>query len=84
MMDYQYSRCVNKNTTHSLITCPFFVWDERLAIHGECGRPKFPDTQSIEDYTRQYCSGNWKACSLAQNLVKYYESERSNYDRQIL
>lgn len=61
--------------THKTWSCPFFVWDERLAIHCECGRPRFPDIETATDYTTQYCAGDqgWKDCTLARNMMRYYE-----------
>ncbi len=54
--------------------CPFFVWDERLAIHCENGRFKFADREEIKEYTRGFCaSDKWKECSIAKSRLRYYE-----------
>jgi len=65
------------NDTHKTWSCPFFVWDERLAIHCEGGRPRFPDYEAAETYTRAYCANGlgWKRCTLAQNLLEYYRRQ---------
>ena len=58
-------------------SCPFFTWDERLCVHCEGGCVTFPDREAEQDYIRQYCASRdavgWKACSVAGNLLKYYE-----------
>ena len=57
--------------------CPFFKWDERLRVHCEGGRQVFPDGQAARDYAGRYCAcmEGWKNCSVADNLLRYYERE---------
>ena len=62
--------------SHQSWSCPFFVWDERLAVHCECGRLRFPDWEARSEYTNAYCAGDatsWKRCTAARNMLLYYE-----------
>ena len=61
--------------SNKTFTCPFFKWDERLCVHCEGGRPSFPDRKAAQEYIDRYCGGldGWKDCSIAQNLLRYYE-----------
>lgn len=64
--------------SHLTWVCPFYVWDERLAVHCECGALRFPDWRARQAYTNQYCGGEdnergWKRCTLARNQLLYYE-----------
>lgn len=62
---------------HKAWACPFFKWDGKVAIHGECGKPLFPTEKAADDYMTHYCAANpgWKYCSLASALCRYYEGE---------
>ena len=55
--------------------CPFFVWDEMLAIHCEGGRLTFKDREQMLEYIDRHCAclQGWKNCSMAISLEKYYE-----------
>lgn len=54
--------------------CPFYKWDERLCVHCEGGKIRFPDRISLNEFVRLYCgTANWKTCSVAENLLRYYE-----------
>ena len=66
--------------SHKTWSCPFFVWDERLAVHCEGGRPRFPDYEAADKYTGDYCAGGqgWKDCTLAKNLMAYYQRTEDN------
>lgn len=57
--------------------CPFFKWDEPCRIHCEGGRQVFPDRVTARRYAGRYCANmpGWKACSLADSLLDYYEGE---------
>ena len=69
--------------SHQTWSCPFFTWDERLAVHCEGGRIRFPDWDARQAYTGQYCAceglltgfnaNGWKRCTVARNLLRYYE-----------
>ncbi len=63
--------------SHKYWSCPFFVWDERLAVHCEGGRLRFPDWEAAETFTGRFCAGDmgWKNCTVARNLLLYYERE---------
>ena len=64
--------------SHKSWSCPFFVWDERLAVHCEGGRLRFPDWEAAGEFTNRFCAGGmgWKNCSVARNLLLYYEREQ--------
>lgn len=55
--------------------CPFFRWDERLGVHGECGRITMPDRKAIVAFQKLSCANQngWKECPAARALLDYYE-----------
>ena len=57
--------------------CPFFRWDERTRVHCEGGKISFPDPEAALIYIAGHCAEvqGWKECSIAQNLMRYYERE---------
>ena len=61
--------------SHKTWSCPFFVWDERMAVHCEGGRLRFPDREAVNEYTDRFCAGDmgWKNCTVARNLLLFYE-----------
>ena len=61
--------------SHRSWSCPFFKWDERLAVHCEGGRLTFPDRDAARAYAERYCAGErgWKQCTLSRALELYYE-----------
>ena len=61
--------------SHKTWSCPFFVWDERFAVHCEGGRLRFPDREAINEYADRFCAGDmgWKNCTVARNLLLFYE-----------
>ena len=56
-------------------TCPFFRWDEKLNIHCEGGRIRFPDQRALNEYAQRHCASpdGWQTCSMAASLNQYYE-----------
>ncbi len=58
--------------------CPFFIWDERLAVHCEGGRLRFPDREAAEAYAARFCGGHveWRGCTVARSLLRYYERKQ--------
>lgn len=61
--------------SHKVFVCPFFKQDERLGIFCEGGKLKFQDREAAREYTDGHCASmdGWKRCSLARNLLDYYE-----------
>lgn len=55
--------------------CPYFVGDERQAIHCEGGTVAFADRPTYLRYAGTYCCRDWKLCTLARALNEYYEEE---------
>lgn len=54
--------------------CPFFAIREKLMIRCEGGELKFHDGEATTDYCTRHCSAeDWKKCSLAASLLRYYE-----------
>ena len=67
-----------------VIQCPFLITDYgnktgELKITCENGKIAFKSKGSMREYIEEYCGclKGWQACTLAQNLLKYYE-ERNN------
>ena len=58
---------------HKAWTCPFFTWDEMLTVGCEGGKLRFPDKESAVAYMDAHCAGDWKRCSVASSLLKYYD-----------
>lgn len=63
-----------------LYQCPFFAWDEKNHIHGECGAIRFCSADSLKGYTEAYCANmsGWERCTLAQHLQSIYDKEDTN------
>ena len=61
--------------SHLTWACPFFTWDEKLAVHCEAGVVRFPDQTSIREYSSNYCASveQWRECSLAAALLAHYD-----------
>ena len=61
--------------SHKTWACPFFHWDERLCVRCEGGCMSFPDREALAEYADRYCANlqDWKSCTVAANLLKYYE-----------
>lgn len=55
--------------------CPFYRWEERLAIHCEMADVKFPDKGVRDEYLGRFCSAlpGWGHCSLARQMNLFYE-----------
>ena len=49
--------------------------DERLCVRCEGGCMSFPDREALAEYADRYCANlqDWKSCTVAANLLKYYE-----------
>lgn len=56
-------------------TCPFFTWDERLAVHCEGGHIIFRDREEAVEYINRHCGcmDGWKDCTLARSKLRFYE-----------
>lgn len=64
-------------------SCPFFKWDGRAEVSCEAGRPRFPTPKTANEYMNRYCAGDWRACSLAAALLKYYdETEEKPHEKR--
>ena len=64
-------------------TCPFFQWDERLAVHCEGGsRVRFARLRTYRQYVSCYCCdlNGWRRCSIADALNKQYDDEEDEDD----
>ena len=61
--------------SHKTWACPFFHWDERLCVRCEGGCMSFQDREALAEYADRYCANlqDWKSCTVAANLLKYYE-----------
>ena len=57
--------------------CPFFTWDERTRVHCEGGRMSFKDRKAAMEYIDRYCAGEWRGCTMAAALLRYYEREEN-------
>ena len=57
--------------SNKTFACPFFTWDERLAVHCEGGRVTFPDKEAALEYIDRYCASpaGWRECSMAAALL---------------
>ena len=60
------------------IECPFIITDfadkkGTLKLSCECGKLTFPDKESFDSYIQTYCSDEWKHCTIAGNLLEYYD-----------
>lgn len=56
--------------------CPYYKWDEKLIMHCEAGRLRFPDRDTAVAYFDTFCSclWGWKKCTLAQSMTRFYEN----------
>lgn len=61
-----------KNTSKTFL-CPFYTWDEKTKVHCEGGRMSFKDRESAKEYIDRYCAGDWRRCTVAAALLRYYE-----------
>lgn len=57
--------------------CPYFRWDAEHAVHCEGGRVAMPSRTFANQYMTAFCAGDWKQCSVARALDKYYEEEHT-------
>lgn len=63
---------------HKSWVCPFFKWDGKKEIHGECGKITFPSRATADEYMTNYCADNpgWKKCPIADAIYHYYDDDR--------
>lgn len=68
---------------HKYWVCPFFKWDGKMEISCEAGRVQFPTKDSANEYMNAYCAcdTNWKGCTLAAALLKYYEDMEEKHEK---
>lgn len=59
--------------TSKTFLCPFYSWDEKMKIHCEGGKVLFKDRESAKEYIDRYCAGDWRKCTVAGSLLRYYE-----------
>ena len=56
-------------------TCPYWRWDRakelQLSCEGACLR--FYRAEAREAYIDRYCAGDWRRCTVAAALLRYYE-----------
>lgn len=58
---------------HRFCICPYYSYDEKLAVHCEAGKIKFKGDVAITDYMDKYCASyEYEKCSLAKFLEEYY------------
>lgn len=57
--------------------CPFYFNSTRLSVTCECGKISFPDSKTMNRYTKKYCAHHrqWQLCTLASELNKHYEEK---------
>lgn len=63
---------------HRRWECPFYAWDEKLAVHCEGGVIRLPDKQAMTDYIGRYCCGDWRRCHIARTVSAYYERKEDD------
>lgn len=70
--------------SHKTWICPYYQWDEKTAVHCEQGtRIKFPSRNSANEYMNKFCCKDWKHCSIANSLNRFYEtSEVTNFEQE--
>jgi len=56
-------------------TCPFFVYSDKGEVHCEGGIMRYPEMSAHIEYANRYCAGEWKGCTVARNLLLYYDSQ---------
>ena len=63
--------------SHKSWSCPFFLWDEKTAVHGECGCLRFRNFGETTFYTDRYCANEtgWRYCTAARSLLLWYERD---------
>lgn len=44
-----------------------------MKIHCEGGKVLFKDRESAKEYIDRYCAGDWRKCTVAMALLRYYE-----------
>lgn len=55
-------------------TCPFIACNYKSIVKCEMGTAiTFPCSESIKEYLKKYCAGDYKQCSVAKMLIEYYE-----------
>lgn len=62
--------------SNRVYVCPFFTsanGPDRVNCEG--GRVKMPESGETVAYSERYCAGDWRRCSIAQQLMKFYERE---------
>lgn len=70
MKNKRKQRCYNRNR---YFLCPFFKWDGIDFVSCEAGHPRIYDKATAEAYMSRYCCADWKHCTLAAELLKYYD-----------
>lgn len=70
--------------SNKTFVCPFFSWDERLCIHCEGGRIRFPDRQTAGEYIDQHCASvdGWRSCTVARMLETFYDGRNERERRE--
>lgn len=57
--------------------CPFYSRDYRDHLNCEGAQLRL-EKKSLDEYTRQYCADAWRACTVAQELMRSYEREKKD------
>lgn len=69
--------------SNRVFACPFFTSAKKPdRVNCEGGRVKMPEAEATAGYSSQYCEGDWKRCSIAQQLMEFYERKDNENDKQ--
>lgn len=61
--------------SNRVFLCPFFTSANTAdRVNCEGGRVMMPGRDTTRDYSVRYCAGDWKQCSIARSLLKYYDN----------
>lgn len=57
--------------------CPYWKWEEKLAVHCEGGHLRFPDVRLKNSYVCRYCAHlpGWEGCTIAEAWGEYYDRQ---------
>lgn len=59
-----------------IFKCPFYSRDYREYLNCEGAQLRLAKSP-LDDYTKQFCAGEWEDCTIAQTLLKSYEREET-------
>lgn len=65
--------------SHKQFECPFYKGDRRrgetFTISCEGGLVRLPGRKAFNAFTDACCCGEWRQCTIARALKRYYENE---------